>query len=204
MSPASYYKEVLGGNENDGYLSLPSPFPRENLYVYVDNTLSTKYRYRDSSLPLLIERIHECVSVKTGNYLVFFPSFVYMQKTAKLYAQLFPNDKLLIQETNMDEEQRSYYLSHFNEFGENTLIAFAVMGGIFSEGIDLKGENLSGAIIVGVGLPQICEERNIIKTYYQKRPVEVLIFHIHTQVLIKSNRAAGALFVRKMIKGLLY
>ena len=72
-----------------------------------------------------------------------------MQKTAKLYAQLFPNDKLLIQETNMDEEQRSYYLSHFNEFGENTLIAFAVMGGIFSEGIDLKGENLSGAICRG-------------------------------------------------------
>ncbi len=201
LSPASYYKEVLGGNENDGYLSLPSPFPRENLYVYVDNTLSTKYRYRDSSLPLLIERIHECVSVKTGNYLVFFPSFVYMQKTAKLYAQLFPNDKLLIQEINMDEEQRSYYLSHFNEFGENTLIAFAVMGGIFSEGIDLKGENLSGAIIVGVGLPQICEERNIIKTYYQKKTSRGFDFSYTYPGLNKVQQAAGRVIRSENDKG---
>lgn len=191
LSPAQYYKEILSDNKSDNYLAIPSPFPRENLYVYVDDTLSTKYRHRDSSLPLLIDRIHECISVKTGNYLVFFPSFAYMQKSAKLYAKVFPDDLLLIQEPNMDEEQRLHYLSHFNEYGENTLIAFAVMGGIFSEGIDIRGENLSGAIIVGVGLPQICVQRDIIKQYYQKKSSKGFEFAYTYPGLNKVQQAAG-------------
>ena len=101
----------------------------------------------------------------------------------------------------MDEEQRSYYLSHFNEFGENTLIAFAVMGGIFSEGIDLKGENLSGAIIVGVGLPQICEERNIIKTYYQKKTSRGFDFSYTYPGLNKVQQAAGRVIRSENDKG---
>lgn len=191
LSPPSYFKEVLGGSEEDGFLVLPSPFPRENLYLYVDNTLSTRYRHRESALPRLIECIHKCVSVKTGNYMVFFPSFAYMEKAAREYQKQFPGQTLLIQQLNMNEKERKEYLARFSEYGENTLIAFAVMGGIFSEGIDLKGECLSGVVIVGVGLPQICEERDIIKRYYQKKNGKGFDFAYTFPGLNKVQQAAG-------------
>jgi len=191
LSPPSYFKEVLGGSGDDGFLALPSPFPRENLYLYVDNTVSTRFRHRESALSRVIQRIHECVGVKTGNYMVFFPSFAYMQKAAYEYTKEYPGEKLLIQEQNMDENRRSEFLSHFSEYGKKTLVAFAVMGGIFSEGIDLKGECLSGVIIVGVGLPQICEERDIIKRYYQKKNGKGFDFAYTFPGLNKVQQAAG-------------
>lgn len=191
LSPSSYFMEILGGNEEDGFIILPSPFPRENLYLYVENTVSTRFSHRESILPRIIERIHECVSVKTGNYMVFFPSFEYMQKAAREYMIRFPGDRLLVQEQDMNENQRAEYLAHFSEYGKNTLIAFAVIGGIFSEGIDLKGECLSGVIIVGVGLPQICEERDIIKKYYQKKNGKGFEFAYTFPGLNKVQQAAG-------------
>lgn len=191
LSPPSYFLEILGGSENDAFLTLPSPFPRENLYLYVNNTVSTRYRHRENMLGYLAQFIHECVSTKTGNYMVFFPSFAYMQKAAKEYMDKYPEDTLLIQELNMDENRRAEYLEHFSEYGRNTLVAFAVMGGIFSEGIDLKGECLSGVIIVGVGLPQVCEERDIIKRYYQKKNGKGFDFAYTFPGLNKVQQAAG-------------
>lgn len=191
LSPPSYFREVLGGNEGDGFLILPSPFPRENIFIYIENTVSTRYKHREGALSYLTELIHKCVSVKTGNYMVFFPSFEYMQKAAREYLYKYPGDTLLIQELNMDENQRSEYLAHFSEYGKNTLIAFAVMGGIFSEGIDLKGECLSGVVIVGVGLPKICDERDIIKRYYQKKNGKGFDFAYTFPGFNKVQQAAG-------------
>ncbi|ANX00984.1 ATP-dependent DNA helicase [Thermoclostridium stercorarium subsp. leptospartum DSM 9219] len=191
LSPPSYFREILGGNEGDGFIILPSPFPRENLYLYVDNTVSTRFRHRAGALSSIVERIHECVSVKTGNYMVFFPSFEYMQKAAAEYMNRFPGDRILIQEQDMDENRRAEFLASFSEYGKETLIAFVVMGGIFSEGIDLKGECLSGVIIVGVGLPQVCEERDIIKKYYQKKNGKGFEFAYTYPGLNKVQQAAG-------------
>jgi len=191
LSPPSYFREILGGCDDDGFIVLPSPFPRENLFLFVDNTVSTRFRHRESVLPRIIERIHECVSVKTGNYMVFFPSFEYMQKAATEYMNRFPADRILVQEQDMNETRRSEYLAQFSEYGKDTLIAFAVMGGIFSEGIDLKGECLSGVIIVGVGLPQLCEERDIIKKYYQKKNGRGFDFAYTYPGLNKVQQAAG-------------
>ncbi|NLX76740.1 MAG: ATP-dependent DNA helicase [Clostridiaceae bacterium] len=191
LSPPAYFREVLGGSEDDGFLILPSPFPRENLYLYIDNTVSTRYRHRDDALSYLVECIHKCVSAKTGNYMVFFPSFEYMQKAAGEYMNRYPDDMLLIQEQNMDENRREEFLAHFSQYGENTLVAFAVMGGIFSEGIDLKGECLSGVVVVGVGLPKICEERDIIKRYYHKKNGKGFDFAYTFPGLNKVQQAAG-------------
>jgi len=191
LSPPSYFMEILGGSEEDGFIILPSPFPRENLYIYADNTISTRFRHRESVIPRIIQRIHECVSVKTGNYMVFFPSFEFMQKAALEYMNRFPDSRILIQEHDMNETRRAEYLAYFSEYGKETLIAFAVMGGIFSEGIDLKGECLSGVIVVGVGLPQLCEERNIIKKYYQKKNGKGFDFAYTYPGLNKVQQAAG-------------
>lgn len=191
LSPPSYFREILGGSSDDGFLILPSPFPRENLYLYVDNTLSTRFRHREGALPVLVERIHQCVGVKTGNYMVFFPSFEYMYKAAREYMNRFPDGKLIIQEQDMNENRRAEFLANFAEYGKETLIAFAVMGGIFSEGIDLKGECLSGVIIVGVGLPQICSERDIIKEYYSKKNGQGFEFAYTFPGINKVQQAAG-------------
>jgi DNA excision repair protein ERCC-2 len=191
LSPQQYFREVLGGCEEDGYLILPSPFPRENLFMYVEDTISTRYRNREKTIPHLVSCIHDCIGVKTGNYIVFFPSFSYMQKVCREYQRQFPSENLLVQERNMDEQQRETFLEHFSSYGETTLVAFAVMGGIFGEGIDLRGELLSGAIVVGAGLPQVCAERDIIRHYYQKKSGNGFEFAYTYPGFNKVQQAAG-------------
>lgn len=201
LSPPAYFKEVLGGTDADNFLILPSPFPRENLYLYVEDTVSTKYRFREESVPRLVARIHDASGAKTGNYIVFFPSFEYMQRVAREYRKAFPDEKLLIQETNMSENERAGFLSHFSSYGEATLLAFAVMGGIFGEGIDLKGEYLSGVLIVGVGLPQVCAERDIIKEYYQRKTGNGFDFAYTFPGLNKVQQAAGRVIRSEFDRG---
>lgn len=191
LSPPQYFKEVLGGAEKDGYLILPSPFPRDNLFLYVDDTISTRYRNREDGVPSLVEIVHDCVTARIGNYIVFFPSFSYMQRVSREYQKQYPDEKLLVQEMNMNERQRADFLDRFTSYGETTLVAFAVMGGIFGEGIDLKGELLSGAIIVGVGLPQVCAERDMIRQYYQQKTGNGFDFAYTYPGLNKVQQAAG-------------
>ncbi|MBP7175545.1 MAG: ATP-dependent DNA helicase [Thermoclostridium sp.] len=191
LSPPQYFKEVLGGGEKDGYMILPSPFPRDNLFLYVDDTISTRYRNREEGIPSLVNIVHDCVSARIGNYIVFFPSFSYMQKVSREYQKQYPGEELLVQEMNMKEQQRADFLDRFSSYGETTLVAFAVMGGIFGEGIDLKGELLSGAIVVGVGLPQVCAERDMIRQYYQQKTGNGFDFAYTYPGLNKVQQAAG-------------
>lgn len=201
LSPPSYFKEVLGCGDKTGYLILDSPFPRKNLYLFVEGSISTKYKHRGSTLSHLVKCIHDTTSIKNGNYLVFFPSFSYMLNAVEEYQIKYPYDKLLVQETNMNEYQRQVFLDNFSFSKESSLIAFAVMGGIFGEGIDLKGELLSGAIIVGVGLPQICPERDIIKQYYQRKNGRGFDFAYTYPGLNKVQQAAGRVIRSEQDRG---
>src|SRR5699024_3984760 len=115
----------------------------------------------------IVEYIEEFISHKKGNYFVFFPSYKYMEQIYEYFLERNPGIRSIIQETFMTEDDREKFLNRFDLEKENTMVAFAVLGGIFSEGIDLIGDQLIGAVIVGVGLPQICFERNIIKEYFQ-------------------------------------
>ena len=105
---------------------------------------------------------------KIGNYLVFLPSYKYMELIIEEYAKIRPDETIIVQKTGMTEEERSEFLNKFRTMSSKSLIAFAVMGGIFGEGIDLIGEHLSGVIIAGVGLPQINLENNILKEYFRE------------------------------------
>ena len=164
LSPIEYFMPVLGGEIEDPCLILPSPFPEKNLLLYINDTISTKYKNRDSSYNKIAEIIKETVSNKIGNYLVFFPSYQYMKNVIESFDESDYN--ILVQESSMNEEDREEYLRNFESNGVKSLIAFAVLGGIFGEGIDLVGDKLKGVFIVGVGLPQICYERDLIKKYY--------------------------------------
>lgn len=164
LTPLDYHMDLLGGKKGDYNIKLSSPFPRENLCLMVGNNISTRYKDRERTYIDIVKLIESFINAKKGNYFVFFPSYAYMKNIYDLMIDRNENLNIIIQDGNMSEVEREKFLLNFEE--GNNLIAFAVMGGIFSEGIDLTGERLIGAVVVGVGLPQICFERNIIKDYF--------------------------------------
>ena len=175
MSPPDYFAGLLCGPRTEDRperLILPSPFPEENLLLLTVESVSTKYASRASSLPAVADCILAAVSQHTGNYLVYLPSFEYLKATVTAFQMLLHRESsadafdVLVQTQGMDEWQRESFLERFSQFGHRTLVAFAVLGGVFGEGIDLVGERLSGVVVVGVGLPQLCGEREVMKDYY--------------------------------------
>jgi len=167
LTPIDYYRTLLGGEPEDPVLQLASPFPSENLAVLIQDRIQTHFKGRAESLGEVVEAIGTLVNGRRGNYLVYFPSYQYLNDTLHAFQLLHPSVPVLVQRPGMTEPERDAFLAAFSvEHGE-TMVGFAVLGGIFGEGIDLVGERLIGAVIVGVGLPQLCVERNLIRDYFQ-------------------------------------
>lgn len=168
LIPMDYHKNILGGEEDDYTIYLNSPFSVENRRILVADRISTKYRDREKSYIDIVEYINSVLNAKEGNYLIFFPSYQYMNKVHELFIEKYPEYETYIQSPNMTEEEREDFLELFELDKGKNILGFCVLGGIFSEGIDLKHDRLIGVIVVGVGLPQICLERNIVKDYFNK------------------------------------
>ncbi len=166
LTPFDYFTRLLCDDPIHDVVALPSPFPEEHLRIMVHSKLSTKYRDREQTLSSLICSIDAFTSQRAGNYLIFFPSYAYMECAHELFIVKHPDVYAPMQERRMSEADRTAFLQLFEEDHEKRMVTFAVMGGIFSEGIDLVGNRLIGAVIVGVGLPQICYERNLIKAFH--------------------------------------
>jgi Rad3-related DNA helicase len=165
LTPLNYHKNIFGGAEADKTARLPSPFDRSCLCVAVENRISTKYKDRtEHSFSNTADAIYEMYSSKKGNYFAFFTSYAYLDNVLKVFTDKYPDVKTHVQDREMDESGREAYLSEFYE--GNNILAFAVMGGVFSEGIDLTGERLIGAAIVGVGLPLISPKRDALRNHY--------------------------------------
>ncbi len=174
LSPVSYYMDMLGAREEDYTLAVPSPFSKEQLDVII-KPLSTRYHDRDESKQPIAQLILQLMKERPGNYFVFFPSYAYMNAVYETYMELkewsIPagsafDAEVLLQRPDMSEEERDSFLKTFAGDKEQSLIGFAVMGGVFSEGVDLVGDRLIGVIVVGVGLPQLGVERNMLKDYF--------------------------------------
>lgn len=166
LSPLAYFRDILGGGEEDGLLSLASPFARENMGVFIADRVSTKFKDREQSRQEIARLIASFVSAKTGNYIVYFPSYKYMDDVFAEFVDAYPDIAAVAQAAAMTEEEREKFLLSFQENPEETYVAFCVLGGIFSEGIDLQGSRLIGTVIVSVGLPQLSLQQNIIRDYY--------------------------------------
>lgn len=165
LIPGSYYKEILGGDEDDYAIGLPSPFKREHLYISIAN-LSTRYKDREKTSSKIIELIKKKYDSGQGNMIVFFPSYQYMELIYGQFMEDFPETNVATQGNTMTESEREAFLEKFQETASHGLLGFAVLGGIFSEGIDLKGSRLGSVIVIGVGLPQFNTEQEIIKDYF--------------------------------------
>jgi DNA excision repair protein ERCC-2 len=169
LTPIDYYRALLGGDEEDRLLQLPSPFPPQHLAVLVQDRIRTHFKARAESLADVVQAIAALVEGRRGNYLAYFPSYQYLTAVQKQFHALHPEVPILVQRPGMSEPERDAFLAAFAAEHGETLVGFAVMGGVFGEGIDLVGDRLIGAIIVGVGLPQLCVERDLIRDYFQER-----------------------------------
>ncbi len=167
MTPSEYYIKMLGArNDEDEILALDSPFPKENQKVCIYKNVSARFKDRTNSLLKVCEIINCACGEKTGNYFAFFPSYGYMEQVYDEFSVLYPNVKTIIQTKEMTNEEREEYIKEFCDNPKQTLVAFALCSGMFSEGLDLVGERLSGAVIVGTGLPQLCFERDLLKEHF--------------------------------------
>ncbi len=171
LTPMDYFVKILGGNEKNYGLTLEPPFEADNLCLLVNKTVSTKYKDRKHTYNKVVDTIRYTVDGKKGNYMVFFPSYQYMEDVYERFVEGMNEEATIAmrQERGLSEAEKEAFLQAFHEERDETLVAFAVLGGMFGEGIDLKGETLSGAIIVGVGLPSICLERDLIKEHFDSR-----------------------------------
>lgn len=165
LTPLQYFQDMLGDVERDYSIKIHSPFSKHQLKVQV-HPISTRFNDRSKTLDPLVSSIYENIRLRKGNYLVFFPSYQYLNQSVELFTEKYEEIDIIVQENGMKEEEREEFLRKFDQNNAKTLVGFAVLGGIFSEGIDLKGDRLNGVVVVGVGLPQLCLERNILKDHF--------------------------------------
>lgn len=176
FTPYEYYRNCLVGPDCDysSFLRLPSPFPPENLEIMIDSDISTTYKNRSVTRYDLVLKITDCLAGRTGNHMIFFPSFEYMNQImpeigTELSKRGITGYKIITQVTDMTGVEKDEFLQSFSEPYDGLLIGAAVLGGHFGEGIDLVGDKLTGVVIVGVGLPKITPERQILSNYYSEK-----------------------------------
>ena len=167
LTPLPYFSEVLGLSRLDPLLtSAPSPFPAENRRVLVVPTLSTTLREREASAPALARLLEQVVAVRPGCYAAFFPSFAYLSRVRSLLT--LPPSQVMVQAPGMATSARQSVLSRLRA-ADRPLLLLAVMGGVFGEGVDLPGEALVGAIVVGPGMPSVSFERALMRNHFEER-----------------------------------
>lgn len=212
LLPIMYYKELLSGNKEDYAVYAPSPFDRDKRLLLVAKDVTSKYTRRTASeYERIFRYIETVVAAKKGNYMVFFPSYKMMQEVYLLIREAALNENVMpagedenrlpiisccgveyIMQTNdMSELEREEFLAKFEAQKEHSLVAFCVLGGVFSEGIDLKNDSLIGAIVVGTGLPMVCTEREILKAFYDELCSRGFDYAYRYPGMNKVQQAAG-------------
>ena len=191
LLPIGYYKRLLSTDEDNYAIYAQSTFAQTLLAFGRD--VSTKYTRRNrKEYEKIADYIGAVTEAQQGNYMVFFPSYRLMQDVYEVFAgKAADSCEILMQHSNMKEHEREAFLEEFEKERQGTLVAFCVMGGIFGEGIDLKNDRLIGAIIVGTGLPQVSDEREILKNYYDERGLSGFDYAFRYPGMNKVLQAAG-------------
>ena len=196
LLPIQYYKRLLSTEKDNYAVYIDSSFDTKKRLLMNGVDVSTRYAMRSREMyqryAIYIFRV---VKAKMGNYLIFFPSYRFMEDVYQEFTQLLASDEeemeLVIQQKHMDEEERENFLRAFEMGREKSLIGFGVLGGIFSEGIDLTNEKLIGTLIIGTGLPQVCNEREILKSYFDQKGLYGFDYAYRYPGMNKVLQAAG-------------
>lgn len=167
LAPIDYYTAELGRRSGDDVIQLPNPFAKDNLLLLVATNVATTYKKRDDTYGLVADYILAATRNRTGNFLVFFPSYAYLENVLG-YLETIKDIDLLVQTRDMNQTSRDAFLDEFKANPTKTTIGLTVVGGIFSEGVDLVEDRLSGVVIVGVGFPSISFDKELIRSYYDK------------------------------------
>lgn len=191
LTPLEYFQSLLGCGARARKVFLPSPFPQENLCLTIADRTSTLYRRRSDTKHEVTSLLEAFVSQKTGNYLLFFPSYEYMRLILDCFSPQTTQYEMAIQTPTMTEQEREHFVARYAKNHSPGLVGFAVMGGIFGEGIDLVGERLTGAAIVGVGLPALSLERDLIRRHYDDQGLTGFDFAYRFPGINRVLQAAG-------------
>lgn len=197
LLPIQYYKNLLSTKKDNYAVYAETAFSDDKRLLLLGSDVSSKYtRRNEQEFARIAEYVLATALAKCGNYMVFFPSYKMMQQVYEVFCETAPEQiTVLMQQPGMKEEEREAFLAAFSvetsAERESSLVAFCVLGGIFGEGIDLKNEQLIGAIIVGTGLPQISNEREILMNYYEKRSGEGFNYAYRYPGMNKVLQAAG-------------
>jgi DNA excision repair protein ERCC-2 len=165
LTPMFYYKSLITGNLGED-ISLISDFSQNNLLLLAIDDISTRYKDRDYSIDKIVQATRALVDGKKGNYIIFFPSYAYLNKLEGILLDEIENVNFISQKRNMFSHERDDMMNLFKDESDVSQVFLFVMGGIFGESIDLIGDQLSGVLIVGVGLPAIAPFNNILKSHY--------------------------------------
>jgi DNA excision repair protein ERCC-2 len=165
LKPIDYYKNLLTNNLGS-FFAFSSAFKQNNLLVLAVDNVSTRYHDRKDSIPRIIQTMKAMVQAKTGNYIVYFPSYYYMKQVQLKAFEEIDNVHFITQTRDMSGLERNEMMNQFSENQDQTQIFMFVMGGIFGESIDLVGDLLSGVLIVGVGLPGLSNYNNVLKSHF--------------------------------------
>ena len=196
LLPIQYYKRLLSTEKDNYAVYIASSFDTKKRLLMNGVDVSTRYAMRSREMyQRYATYIFRVVKAKMGNYLIFFPSYRFMEDVYQEFTQLLASDEeemeLVIQQKHMDEEERENFLRAFEMGREKSLIGFGVLGGIFSEGIDLTNEKLIGTLIIGTGLPQVCNEREILKSYFDQKGLYGFDYAYRYPGMNKVLQAAG-------------
>lgn len=191
LSPVQYYQNLLVGHTDDLTFRQSSPFNQNQYQVLVADYLPMTYKYRSQVVDSLCELIKKATDIKAGNYFCFFPSFSYMEEVYQRYIQLYPEAEVLIQSRELKDVEKEAFLANFQAQNEQVVLGFCVLGGVFSEGIDLKKNRLIGSIIVSVGLPQISKEQEELKRYFDEKNQQGFYYIYQLPGFNKMMQAAG-------------
>lgn len=208
LLPVLYYKELLSGNQEDYAVYADSPFPRENRLLLVAGDVSSRYTRRNQrEYEKVADYIETAARGKCGNYMVFFPSYQYLKEVEALWKKRMEETESPIawasQDNRMKEQEREQFLLLFEEQRACSFVAFCVMGGMFSEGIDLKEDRLIGAVVVGTGLPMVCTEQEILKGYFDEKERKGFDYAYQYPGMNKVMQAAGRVIRTMEDKGVI-
>ena len=199
LTPKEYFLQLLGGEEDVPFLDLQSPFDKNNLSLMLAPMVSVKYKNRKDTYKDVASYIKTVVEHKIGNYIVYTPSYEYLNELLP-YIDI-PNVTLLVQDKDMDDKQKEQFIENFKADPKESVLGVCVLGGAFSEGIDLVDTRLIGAIIIGVGMPKICFELDKTAQYYEERGLKGRDFAYVNPGMNKVAQAVGRVIRSESDKG---